>query len=213
MGLRGTDDYNRAYGLDLAWQTTTNGKLFAFISRTDSPAIKGGSDYAGRAYYQYANPFWNGGAGYAQVGDHFNPEVGFLPRRAYRMLDTRNQSDVPTEAVAVDSSLLAAHQLLGVHGSQQQSRDLTRALPLLRDPGTARRALRVRHRDAAGSTEGSLHGVPGCDRTSRGDSGGRVLLGDRAGSKATQTRVRRSMLRCGSTSASTTTVIISRGSS
>jgi hypothetical protein len=88
-GLAGTDDYNRAYGLDLAWQTTTNGKLFAFISRTDSPAIKGGSDYAGRAYYQYANPFWNGGAGYAQVGDHFNPEVGFLPRRAYRMLDTR----------------------------------------------------------------------------------------------------------------------------
>ena len=43
------DDYNRAYGLDLGWQATTNGKLFAFLARTDSPESKGGSDYAGRA--------------------------------------------------------------------------------------------------------------------------------------------------------------------
>ena len=28
--LAEADDYNRAYGLDLAWQATTNGKLFAF---------------------------------------------------------------------------------------------------------------------------------------------------------------------------------------
>src|SRR5687768_9316754 len=37
-------DFNRAYGLDLAWQATTNGKLFAFLARTDSPQSKGGSD-------------------------------------------------------------------------------------------------------------------------------------------------------------------------
>ena len=87
--LAPADDYNRAYGLDLAWQATTNGKLFAFFARTDSPESKGGSDYAGRAFYSYANPFWNGGISYAQVGERFNPEVGFLPRRAYRQLDSR----------------------------------------------------------------------------------------------------------------------------
>ena len=87
--LATADDYNRAFGLDLAWQATTNGKLFAFISRTDSPASKGGSDYAGRAYYNYANDLWSANAGYSQVGEHFNPEVGFLPRLAYRRLEGR----------------------------------------------------------------------------------------------------------------------------
>ena len=81
------DDYNRAYGLDVAWQATENGKLFAFIARTDSPASKGGSDYAGRAFYSYANSLWSSTLGYAQVGDDFNPEVGFLPRRGYRRLE------------------------------------------------------------------------------------------------------------------------------
>jgi hypothetical protein len=85
--LAEADDYNRAYGLDLAWQATTNGKLFAFMARTDSPERKGGSDYAGRMFYAYANDLWSGRLGYAQVGDHFNPEVGFLQRSGYRHIE------------------------------------------------------------------------------------------------------------------------------
>ena len=91
--LATADDYNRSLGLDLAWQATTNGKLFAFIARTDSPASKGGADYAGRVYYNYANNLWSGNAGYSQVGEDFNPEVGFLPRRAYRKLQGRYALD------------------------------------------------------------------------------------------------------------------------
>jgi hypothetical protein len=83
------DDHNRAYGLDAAWQATTNGKVFAFIARTDSPVSKGGSDYAGRVYYTYANSGGTGSVGYAQVGERFNPEAGFLPRRAFRQIETR----------------------------------------------------------------------------------------------------------------------------
>jgi hypothetical protein len=49
------DDYNRSFGIDSAWQATPNGKLFTFLARTDSPASKGGADYAGRAFYSYAN--------------------------------------------------------------------------------------------------------------------------------------------------------------
>jgi hypothetical protein len=82
--LAPADDYNRAYGADVAWQATTNGKLFAFLARTDSPEIKGGSDHAGRAFYSYANNLWSGNAGFAQVGARFNPEVGFLQRRGFR---------------------------------------------------------------------------------------------------------------------------------
>jgi hypothetical protein len=82
-----TDDYNRALGLDLAWQATTNGRYTAFLARTDSPARKGGTDYAGGTSYSYTNDLWTGRAGYTQVGQDFNPEVGFLRRRGYRSIE------------------------------------------------------------------------------------------------------------------------------
>ena len=83
------DDYNRAYGLDLGWQATTNGRYTAFLARTDSPRSKGASDYAGGTSYTHTNEVWTGGAGYTQVGARFNPEVGFLRRRGYRNLEGR----------------------------------------------------------------------------------------------------------------------------
>ncbi len=87
--LAPAEDFNRAYGVDLAWQATTNGRLFAFLARTDSPQRKGGSDYAGRLFYTYANSFQNTSVGVAQVGERFNPEAGFLPRRAFRRVEAR----------------------------------------------------------------------------------------------------------------------------
>jgi uncharacterized protein DUF5916/cellulose/xylan binding protein with CBM9 domain len=90
VGSRATaDDYNRGYGLDLGWQSSTNGRLSAFLARTDSPQSKGGSDYAGAMGYQYTNERWNNGVGFTQVGDRFNPEVGFLQRRGYRRFEGR----------------------------------------------------------------------------------------------------------------------------
>lgn len=83
------EDYNRSYGVDLGWQATTNGRVFAFLARTDSPESRGGSDYAGRAAYTYTHTSFTAGGGYAQVGDSFNPEVGFLRRRSYRSLEGR----------------------------------------------------------------------------------------------------------------------------
>ena len=82
-------DFNRGYGVDAAWQATTNGKLFAFIARTDSPRRKGGSDYAGRAFYSYANPLVQSSLGYSEVGKAFNPEMGFLVRQNYRRVEGR----------------------------------------------------------------------------------------------------------------------------
>jgi hypothetical protein len=81
------DDHNRTYGLDLVWQATTNGRYTAFFARTDSMASRGGTDYAGGTSYAYANDLWTGRAGYTQVGERFNPEVGFLRRRGYRSIE------------------------------------------------------------------------------------------------------------------------------
>jgi hypothetical protein len=87
------DDYNRAYGFDANWQLTTNQRLSAFIARTDSPETRvtgpRGSDYSGRAFYNFTNNLWQLSGGYSQVGNNFNPEVGFLPRRGYRRPEFR----------------------------------------------------------------------------------------------------------------------------
>jgi hypothetical protein len=87
------DDYNRAYGLDANIQMTQNQRLSAFIARTDTPESRTtgprGSDYSGRAFYNFTNNLWQVSGGFSQVGENFNPEVGFLPRRGYRRPEFR----------------------------------------------------------------------------------------------------------------------------
>ncbi|MBI4476808.1 MAG: hypothetical protein HY654_06515, partial [Acidobacteria bacterium] len=84
----GRSNYNRAYGLDAALQVSTNTKLFTFIARSDSPGANG-SDYAGRIFYSFSNNLWQIAGGYSQVGERFNPEVGYVPRRGYRRPEYR----------------------------------------------------------------------------------------------------------------------------
>ncbi len=79
----GSNNYNRAYGVDSAIQMTENTKLYTFLAGTTSPDPVG-TDYAGRALVQYANNLYSWALGYNQIGERFNPEVGFLPRRGYR---------------------------------------------------------------------------------------------------------------------------------
>ena len=108
--LAEVDDYNRAYGLDLAWQATTNGKLFAFMACTDSPRSKGGSDYAGRMYYAY--PTSCGAAGSAtRRSATASTRKSALQRRGYRHVEGQLQPELSAEAVAVDPPHPAALQL------------------------------------------------------------------------------------------------------
>ena len=87
------EDWNRAYGLDANVQVTQNQRVSAFLARTDTPedrlAGPKGSDYSGRAFYNFTNNLWQISGGYSQVGENFNPEVGFLPRRGYRRPEFR----------------------------------------------------------------------------------------------------------------------------
>ncbi len=87
------DDYNRSYGVDANIQLTTNQRVTGFLARTDTPDWRTtgprGSDYSGRAFYNFTNNLWQISGGYSQVGENFNPEVGFLPRRGYRRPEFR----------------------------------------------------------------------------------------------------------------------------
>ena len=86
--LAGDDNWNRTYGLDGNWQASTNQRISAFVARTDTPGPTG-SDHAARAFYNFTNDLWLVAGGYSQVGEDFNPEVGFLPRRGYRRPEMR----------------------------------------------------------------------------------------------------------------------------
>jgi hypothetical protein len=87
------EDYNRSYGVDANIQVTTNQRVTGFLARTDTPEWRTtgprGSDYSGRAFYNFTNNLWQISGGYSQVGENFNPEVGFLPRRGYRRPEFR----------------------------------------------------------------------------------------------------------------------------
>lgn len=91
-----TEDWNRAYGVDANIQLNANSRFSAFLARTDTPearsSVRGaahGSDYSGRAFYNYTDNLWQISGGYSQVGTDFNPEVGYLPRRGYRRPEFR----------------------------------------------------------------------------------------------------------------------------
>jgi len=86
-------DWNRAFGVDANIQLGPNQRVSAFVARTESPADRPtgpkGGDYAARGFYNFTNNLWQISGGYSQVGENFNPEVGFLPRRGYRRPEFR----------------------------------------------------------------------------------------------------------------------------
>lgn len=86
------EDWNRSYGLDANIQASKNQRVSLFLARTDTPTRRSGptgSDYSSRAFYNFTNNLWQVSGGYSQVGDNFNPEVGYLPRRGFRRPEFR----------------------------------------------------------------------------------------------------------------------------
>lgn len=83
--LRGNpaDDQNQTYAIDGRWGIGDNGMVQAWIAKTDTPGLNGRAD-AFSVSGDYNDADWTLGASYTEVGQDFNPEVGFLARRNYR---------------------------------------------------------------------------------------------------------------------------------
>ncbi len=77
------DDYNRAYGIDARWGIGEYLNLSGYLAGTSTPGIsKDAYSFRGSAAYNSAS--WRLTADYTEVGEGFNPEVGFLARENYR---------------------------------------------------------------------------------------------------------------------------------
>ncbi|MBM4185045.1 MAG: hypothetical protein FJ207_12660 [Gemmatimonadetes bacterium] len=81
-------DYNLTYGLDGSLGVGDALTLDAWGAMTSTPGI-GSDDYAFSAGGDYRDRDWEFALGFHQVGDGFNPEVGFLSRKDYRSVNAR----------------------------------------------------------------------------------------------------------------------------
>jgi hypothetical protein len=84
----GDTDYNRTYAVDGKWGIGRNSLVSGFLAKTDTPGVSG-RDHSFNLRARVLYPKWDLDAGYQEVGDDFNPEVGFLTRKGYRKPDVR----------------------------------------------------------------------------------------------------------------------------
>ncbi|MEW2922121.1 DUF5916 domain-containing protein [Muricauda sp. ANG21] len=77
------DDYNRVYAMDGKWGIGNKATINGFVAKSVTPGINNG-DHAFKLLGNYEWGGWNINAGYTEVGEGFNPEVGFLQRTAFK---------------------------------------------------------------------------------------------------------------------------------
>jgi hypothetical protein len=82
------DDQNQTYAVDGRWGIGRNTLIQAWVAETSTPGLTGRDD-AFAVIGDYNDADWTFGLGYTEVGDSFNPEVGFLARNDYKKLEGR----------------------------------------------------------------------------------------------------------------------------
>ena len=83
-GLGATpDDYNRVFAVDGKWGLGKKAQITGFLSKSTTPEIDS-KDHAFKFLANYNWDGWDIRAGYTEVGEGFNPEVGFLQRTAFK---------------------------------------------------------------------------------------------------------------------------------
>jgi hypothetical protein len=78
----GSGTYNRTYGFEANLAPAKYLKIDSYLAGVTDDAI--GSDWAGRVWAGWRDPFWDVSASVKRVGDDFVPRVGFVRRRGVR---------------------------------------------------------------------------------------------------------------------------------
>ncbi len=81
----GRESSNQTYALDARLGLGDAGALDAYAATTRTPGLNG-RDHAFAASGTYTTRDWELEGGYREVGEDFNPEVGFLERAGYRFV-------------------------------------------------------------------------------------------------------------------------------
>ncbi len=96
----GTDNYNRSFGIDGKYGIKETITLSGFLAKTETPGLES-KDYAYSTGFDFRTRKYEATLGYAEVGDNFNPEVGFLEREdGYRQTSVILRRRIRTSALA-----------------------------------------------------------------------------------------------------------------
>ncbi len=96
----GSDNWNRTFGGDARWGVSEALSLSGFVARTNTPTAAR-SEYAYSGAFDYRTRQWESQLSYGEVGDDFDPQVGFLERpEGYRTVSGALRRHVRTPALA-----------------------------------------------------------------------------------------------------------------
>jgi len=76
-------DFNRTYGVDANMKFLTYLNISSFLLKTDTTDVSG-DEAAADVSVSWIDRFWEIETQFLTIDDHFNPEVGFAPRRGIR---------------------------------------------------------------------------------------------------------------------------------
>lgn len=79
----GSDSFNRTFGLDANLGFGDHLTIFNYLAKTQTPGLSG-RDHAAGTDLRYDADLYSFRTAYTEVGEDFNPEVGFLERVGYR---------------------------------------------------------------------------------------------------------------------------------
>ena len=83
IGLNSVSDYNRVVAVDGVWGIGKKAKVSGFLSKSYTPGIEE-DDHAFRLAANYDWNLWRLLASYTEIGEGFNPEVGYLERNSFK---------------------------------------------------------------------------------------------------------------------------------
>ena len=83
-------DYNRTYAADAGVAIGEAVTLSSFVAGTETPGLSG-DELAYDANAEWASRSWDASVAIRDIGENFNPEVGFVPRDGYRSYSGRLQ--------------------------------------------------------------------------------------------------------------------------
>ena len=98
--LAGPDNYNRTFSVDGKLGIRQAVSISAFAARTQTRG-KEGRDYAYSSSFDFRTRAYEAAFAYTEVGDNFNPEVGFLERPdGYRQINSTFRRHLRTPGLA-----------------------------------------------------------------------------------------------------------------
>ena len=78
------DDSNRVYGADFDWKPSDRLAVTGYLARSDDSDLPSGKDWTAGLGAEWSGSIWSVEGGYLEIGERFEPEMGFLRRRGVK---------------------------------------------------------------------------------------------------------------------------------